>query len=206
MSLFTKEFWIGIVVGIALTGLLVAGLVGGLMYMSFKMAGEFSRGESGERKLPGLTFPETSRLTAYGEADWDWSFTSLDGQPAKLGDLQGKVLFINFWATWCGPCMAEMPAIQKLHEALQGERVAVLLLSDEDADTVRKFAEKREYDLPFYLYTGQPPGPFRTRGIPATFVVAPEGEIVYKHTGAAQWDDEACIAFLRSLLPSPEQN
>jgi len=198
MSLSTKDFFIGLITGVVLSFLIVGGLIGGLIYFSFKMTEEL---RNSEVSLPTPKFPEASRMALYGKADWDWSFRTLDDKPAKLGDAQGKVVFVNFWATWCGPCVSEMPNIQKLHDALQNDPVAFVLLSDEEAPTVRKFVEEKKYTFPVYLYRGSPPEVFRTAGVPATYILNPDGFIVFKDVGAGKWDDESCIKFIRGLLP-----
>ncbi len=144
--------------------------------------------------------PPDQALTAYGEADWDWTLQTLNGESTTLGDFQGQVVLLNFWATWCGPCKKEMPSLQVLYDSLKTEGVSFLMVSKEDPEIVRGFLEKEEYDMPFYIRTGIAPADVQSKSIPATFIIDSEGTVVLKETGARAWDDESTTAFLRRLL------
>jgi len=144
-------------------------------------------------------FPEPSELSTIGTADYSWSYRALDGKEILFSESKGKVVFLNFWATWCGPCKAEMPNIQSLYDSLKNEDIVFLLVSNEDEETVRKFLDKKQYTFPVYLRDKEVPEVFKTRGIPATFILSREGSVVFKHVGAAKWDDESCLSFIRSL-------
>jgi thiol-disulfide isomerase/thioredoxin len=108
----------------------------------------------------------------------------LDGKPVSLQDFKGKVVLLNFWATWCGPCKAEMPSLQRLYNKISPSGVQFLLVSQEDASTVRRYAKKKKLQLPFYTLKGDIPAPFQTQGIPATYVLSPDGH-TFSHEGAA---------------------
>lgn len=156
------------------------------------------------KKLSNITlsppqFPEPSELSTIGTADYSWSYRTLDGKEIMFSDSKGKVIFINFWATWCGPCKAEMPNIQSLYDSLKNKDIVFILVSDEDEETVRKFLDKSQYTFPVYLRDKELPEVFETRGIPATFIISRGGNVVFKHVGAAKWDDESSLSFIRSL-------
>jgi peroxiredoxin len=140
----------------------------------------------------------------HGQTDYDWPLYTLDGTPTHLSRFREQAVFINVWATWCGPCVREMPEIQALYDTMSQEGVAFLLVSEEDGETVRTWVEQRQFTFPVYT-TQQVPEAFESRGIPATFVVDRQGNIVFKRVGAAQWNNETCYVFLRSLLP-PREN
>jgi hypothetical protein len=91
-----------------------------------------------------------------------------------------------------------MPAIQRLHDAVSNDGIALVLVSDEDADTVRQFVEKGGYTFPVFLSRTEPEV-FESDVIPATFVVSRQGQVVLSHVGAAEWDNAACQSFLRAL-------
>ena len=151
--------------------------------------------------VPAAGCPAERRVV--GQADYNWSVRSLDGAEVSLTGFQGKVLFLNVWATWCGPCIAEMPAIQKLYESLAGQDVAFVLVSEEDADTVRQFVKDRQFAVPVYVSAGKLSQVYNTVGIPATFIVDRDGSIVHQHVGAADWNSTPCHDFLRLLLGAP---
>jgi thiol-disulfide isomerase/thioredoxin len=139
-----------------------------------------------------------ARERDYGTAAYDWRLTALDGRELSFAEFQDKVVFLNVWATWCMPCVAEMPAIQRLHDAVSAEGIVLVLVSDEDAAVVRQFVREEGYTFPVYL-TEALPAPFETEGIPATFIVNRQGRVVLTHRGPAAWDSAACQSFLRAL-------
>ncbi len=161
--------------------------------------GKRNRGQAIFGHIGGEACPAEGKRGAFGQTDYEWQLTALDGTDTSLLRHKDRVLFINVWATWCGPCIAEMPEIQALFESLKGQGVAFLAISDEDRETVRKFVEEKGYTFPVYV-TENVPDEFESRGIPATFVVDRTGGIVLKKTGAASWDTDTCRSFLRSLL------
>jgi thiol-disulfide isomerase/thioredoxin len=137
----------------------------------------------------------------YGRADAAWNLTTLDGETVAFEQFRGKVVFVNVWATWCGPCVDEMPDIQSLYESMRGTNVAFVLVSEEEIATVRGFVDEQQLNAPVYVSAGSLPDVFESRGIPATFIVAADGQIVFKKTGAARWDSDVCRNYLRGLLP-----
>jgi thiol-disulfide isomerase/thioredoxin len=143
---------------------------------------------------PPLLPPPAAEL-----ADYNWSVTSLDGQELRLADLKGKVIVINFWATWCPPCRAEMPSLQRLHEQTRNQGVVLLCISNETSSQVSTFIKKKGYTVPVYTITGDPPLGFQTRGIPTTFIVSADGKVAFKHIGEAKWDDPSVLAFIDQL-------
>ncbi|MCP4657180.1 MAG: TlpA family protein disulfide reductase [bacterium] len=191
VRLFNRYFFIGLAVGIVLTlGML---LVAGWALFTLK-----SSPEDMAASLTAPDLPEGPRLSLYGQADPDWSVRTLEGEEVRLSDFAGRVVFLNFWATWCIPCVAEMPSIQRLYESLADEDVAFLLVSEEDAETVRSLLEARDLNLPVYL--GVASAIYQSKGIPVTFIIDRDGTIVFRHLGSADWDQEACRAFIRRLL------
>lgn len=142
---------------------------------------------------------EAAGANDLGAADYDWRLTALDGRELSFAEFQDQVVFLNVWATWCGPCRREMPAIQRLHDSVSGDGVALVLVSQEDVSDVREFVEKEKYTFPVYLSAGAIPGVFESRGIPATFILNRQGRVVFEHIGAAAWDSDVCQSFLRAL-------
>jgi len=190
MRFFNKYFFIGLGTGVVLT----IALTVAVMYILSKIMSEEI-----EVRLQSPEFPNQPKIAAYGQADYRWSVLTLDSVETPLSQFRGKVVFLNFWATWCQPCVAEMPSIQSLYDSLKNENVAFLLISDEDENTVRRFMEKR-FTVPVYLQKGEPPSLFRTDVIPATFILDCNGGLVFKHVGSAKWDGEPTVRFLRQLM------
>ncbi len=129
-----------------------------------------------------------------------WKLHGLDGTELDVADLKGEVVFLNLWATWCPPCRAEMPSIQRLYEKMKDEGVVFALVSNEGPTTVRKSVEESGYTMPIYTAAGAAPPAFRTRAIPTTFIIGRDGEIALRHVGAKDWNDEDTVSLLRRLL------
>lgn len=148
-------------------------------------------------KLPPPSFPESINSNIL--ADYNWSATDLKGKTIKADDWKNKVVVLNMWATWCGPCVAEMPSLQSLYEKTKDDGVVFVLISNEDQTTVSEFIQKRNFSLPIYTISENLPSVFTSDAIPATFIISPNGKVVFDHLGAANWDNEAVIKFLKTV-------
>lgn len=194
MRFFNKYFFIGLASGVALTIAVI--FVGG--YIFIKTMSEDAK--MMEAMLSAPNFPTSSQTSIYGQVDYGWTIRTLDGREIPLSEFKDKVIFINFWATWCKPCVVEMPSIQTLYDSLKNEAVAFLLISDENEKTVQKFLDEKRFTFPVYLRSKELPTVFKTMGIPATFILSRDGAVVFKHVGSAKWDDESSVSFLRGLM------
>ncbi|MES3034475.1 MAG: TlpA disulfide reductase family protein [Gemmatimonadota bacterium] len=122
----------------------------------------------------------------------------------SLADYKGKVVLLNVWATWCGPCRTEMPSIEALHKALGPQGLHVVAVSIDDpgkADDIRKFLA--EYKLTFEVLhdsTQAIQGAYQTTGVPETFIIAADGTIRKKFIGESNWNSEPNRALIRQLL------
>ncbi|MBI3005656.1 MAG: TlpA family protein disulfide reductase [Ignavibacteriales bacterium] len=135
------------------------------------------------------------------EIDPKWKFRSLDGDTLALAAFKGKKMFINFWATWCAPCLAEMWGLQSLYDTFKSDiTYAFFFISDEDEKTVHSFLSKSTYTLPVYLCEKMRAPGFNTGAYPSTFIVNSRGQIVYKKLETAKWNHKSVIDFL-NLLP-----
>lgn len=126
---------------------------------------------------------------------------NLDGKTVDFENLKGKVIFLNIWATWCAPCIAEMPNIQRLYEKVGSDRIAFVMLSMDQGsvEKVQKFIDKKGFTFPVYMPVSQLPQEFSTSAIPTTIIVSPEGEIVARHEGMAEYDTPEVQQFLLNM-------
>lgn len=127
----------------------------------------------------------------------------LDGKPAALDDYAGKVVLLNVWATWCVPCRAEMPSMQRLASDFAGSdfRIVAVSVDQERPEVVQQFAT--DLGLSFDILhdrAGEIQRIYRTSGVPESWVIDRHGTIVKKVIGATQWDSPVNTALVGSLL------
>lgn len=132
-------------------------------------------------------------------ANYNWNLVDEDGVPFDFNDAKGKVIFVNFWATWCPPCIAEMPSVENLYKDYN-EDVLFLLVSNEDRETVAKFKSKRNYDFKVYSSISAEPNELETTSIPRSFIIDKYGTIVLDKSGAANWNSVMVRELLHTLL------
>lgn len=138
-----------------------------------------------------------------GDAPPPLVLMSLDGKQHNLADYRGNVVVLNFWATWCGPCVKEMPAFEKLAKRLSGERFALLTVNfGEEASRVEPFLKKIGVDVPVLLDPDMGTSKAWVKsGLPTTYVIDPEQNIRYQVLGILEWDSPKVVAKIRDLLP-----
>ena len=128
----------------------------------------------------------------------------IHGREHRLSDLKGSVVVVNFWATWCPPCIAEMPAIQRMFDALGGEGLRVFAVNaGEGEEKIRDFVREFEPALTFVLLrdpNGDTFAQWRVRGLPHTFVVDRSGYLAYSAEGARKMDSPHIMGRLNALL------
>src|SRR5688572_1961183 len=132
----------------------------------------------------------------------DFLLQDLNSKTMKFSSLKNKVIFLNIWATWCPPCIAEMPGIQRLYDKVKGNRnIAFVMLSvdQEGMAKVKKFVEKKNYTFPVYLPASNIPAAFQTQSIPTTFIIGKNGKIATQHNGMANYDTGEVKEYLESL-------
>jgi peroxiredoxin len=124
-----------------------------------------------------------------------------EDRPQRLADYRGKAVILNFWATWCPPCREEMPSMQRAHEAVSGDGIALVAINvGEDADTIEQFLTNYpvEFPLPMDL-DSRVVQSYPVKGLPTTFVIDPEGRLAYVATGGREWDDPKLLNQVRAL-------
>lgn len=128
-----------------------------------------------------------------------YAVTDLQGASRNVAVGEGKVTFISYWATWCPPCIAELPGIQELYKDY-GDKVNFLLLTQEAPDKVERFVRKKGYELPIYFPQMQAPEVLQENSIPTNYVINAHGIIIIKETGAADWNSSKVRNLLNELL------
>ena len=152
----------------------------------------------------GIIRPETNlALDDKSQIDYNFRLKSVNGNDIHFEDLKGKVVFMNFWATWCPPCLAEMPDIHDLYESLDTEQVEFVMISrDKEFGRAKKYVENKGYTFPIYQQIDRLPGVFSMNGIPTTFVISKNGKIALKKTGIATYNTTEFKEYLRALADS----
>jgi thiol-disulfide isomerase/thioredoxin len=133
-------------------------------------------------------------------------FSDLENNIFTLQNFKGKNLFINYWATWCNPCLAEMPYMAELYENYKDEEdIIFLYLSREKLEIIKNYIPKDEslQQLPIYKIITDDEF-FATSGIPTTFIVNSDGEVIVKDLGSAFWNDESVFKFIDNLIGKNE--
>lgn len=126
----------------------------------------------------------------------------MDGKPFDLAEHKGQWVFVHFWASWCGPCKREMPAIQRMAEKLADSPLVLAIINTaEDEDTVWNFLGVTAPDLvPLLDRDGLATEEWQPRGLPSTYLVDPNGMIRYQALGGRDWDEAPYTDFLKSLI------
>ncbi len=145
------------------------------------------------------TAEKVAELASLKDTHYDWNLYTLDGRTIPFSNFKGKTIFLNFFGTRCGPCMYEIPAIQKMFEKVRDKGVEVVVLSSEDEATLSNFVASHSVTFPVYRF--QPPIDIgdSAEGIPQTYIIAPNGKIVLKHVDPDAWDSDANVQFILSL-------
>lgn len=128
-----------------------------------------------------------------------WRLQSDNNISMNFDDTKGQVVFINFWATWCPPCIAEMPSLQLLYDDYK-DRAVFLFVTSDNFNTVENFKTKRGFTFDVYNPLNQIPPELTTKSIPRTFIVNRKGEIVVDESGAVDWNSKTVRGQLDALI------
>ena len=124
-----------------------------------------------------------------------------EGQIVRLSEFRGKVVFFNIWATWCPPCKAEMPGIQRLYESSEIDAVNFVMLSaDRNFEKAKKYKEANNFTFPIYRLGGSISEELNSSSLPTTFIIGKSGEIKMTHTGMAKYNTEEFRNYLKELV------
>ncbi|SNR60222.1 Thiol-disulfide isomerase or thioredoxin [Maribacter sedimenticola] len=135
-------------------------------------------------------------------AAFDYAVTDMQGATQHIAIGQGKVVFLSYWATWCPPCIAELPGIQALYTDY-GDKVMFVLLTQEEPAKVLNFVARKQYHLPIYFPQMQAPEVLNENSLPTNYVIDAQGKIIVKETGAADWNSTKIRSLLDELIAEP---
>lgn len=125
----------------------------------------------------------------------------LDGTSVDWSDYKNKIIFINFWATWCKPCIQEMPAIARAQDQLKGEDVVFLFPSNESVDQIQAFKDKRNFD--FNYVQAQNMEALNIMALPTTYIFNAKGELIFSEPGFRDWSTPENIYLITGKLNNP---
>ena len=134
----------------------------------------------------------------------DFALKDADGKLHRLSESRGKVVMVNFWATWCPPCRREMPSMQRAWEKLQGGNFEMYAVNvGEDEDTIFGFTFSTGVELTFPILLDRDAHIIKAWpvvALPTSFVIDPQGRIVYRAVGGREWDDPQLLRQIRKLM------
>lgn len=130
---------------------------------------------------------------------YDWKLQDLQGRSSNLVEAEGKVILINFWASWCPPCVAEMPDLDNLYADYKKD-VSFYFVARDQKVKVNAFLDKHGYNLPVYYESGFTPDQLYSGALPTTFIIDKKGHIVVAKTGSASWNSPATRKLLDDLI------
>jgi thiol-disulfide isomerase/thioredoxin len=178
------------------------GLLVPVLLCAFSLPVKAAPGERVSGEI-AASFREAGLKTAARKmASVDFTLPVLNGGEKRLSDLKGKVVFLNFWTTWCGPCRSEMPSMETLYRQLKDSGLEILAVNcAENRREVADFMKTGGLSFPAALdESGEVSGRYGIRAIPTTYILDRDGEIILKVTGSMEWDTPKIIAAFRTLL------
>jgi peroxiredoxin len=138
----------------------------------------------------------------------DFTLPAVDGKQVSLQDYRGKVVFLNFWATWCIPCREEMPALERLHQTYQQSQDFAVISIDykESAEQVKAFFQKHALTFPALLdQSGSVSRDYLLSGMPTTYLIGRDGMLLARGVGGRDWTRAEALALIKALVkPAPE--
>ncbi|MDY8137748.1 TlpA disulfide reductase family protein [Aquimarina sp. 2201CG5-10] len=132
-------------------------------------------------------------------ASYNWKLHGVNTESINFNTAKDKVVLINYWATWCPPCIAEMPSFQKLYDDYKDKVVFLFVTTDDDPE-LNKFMSDKDYNYPIYRSLSEHPKPFISKSIPATYLIDKKGNIIIDKVGAANWNSDKVRETIDQLL------
>ncbi len=133
----------------------------------------------------------------------DISLFTMNNDPIDLQQYKGKTVFINFWATWCKPCIKEMPSIQKAQGILKDEEIIFLFATNDDVELVKSFKEENPFDFNYVQVKNLED--LNVQALPTTFIFAPDGSLQFSEAGFRKWDDKESLDLILKISRSNDK-
>lgn len=150
----------------------------------------------------GVLSPDSPDNTRF--ASYSFELEDLDGNLVDFHDFEGEVVFLNFWATWCPPCVAEMPDIHALFKETEHSVSFVLISLDKDKQKARDYIKRKEFTFPVYFLRSQLPTTYSVDAIPTTYLLAKDGKIHIENHGMAKYNTENVKNLIKELSESQQ--
>jgi len=132
-------------------------------------------------------------------SDFDWNLVDNNGKTVNFQEMEGNIILVNFWATWCPPCVAEMPSLNNLYKDY-GDKITFVFMANDKIKNVNSYFEKNGYDLPVYYSKDNEPIALQSPSIPTTYIIDDQGTIVMKEVGAYNWNSTSVRNQIDELL------
>lgn len=158
-----------------------------------------------EARLPANQSPAAFQVISKMESEGvpDFTLERLDGTKLKLSDLKGKMLIVNFWASWCNPCVEELPSMVRLAEKMKGELVVIAISTDENRKDIETFLKLFGLPKPGFEVVwdrdGKMKDMYAVGKIPESYIVTPDFKLARKILGVEKWDSDEAVQFFQLL-------
>lgn len=146
---------------------------------------------SEEKNQQGASLPESLEIEKI-------QLTELNGNPIDLRQYEGKTIFLNFWATWCQPCMQEMPSIANAKNLLEKEPIMFLFASNESLDLIAEFSKNHDYDFKYVRIENMED--LLIDVLPTTYIFSPGGKLLFSESGFKKWDEKTNLDILVNTI------
>ncbi|MDO4225494.1 MAG: TlpA disulfide reductase family protein [Bergeyella zoohelcum] len=148
-----------------------------------------------------FTSAEVKSVESISDANYDIELKGINVPNANLKDFKGKkLLFLNFWGTWCPPCKQEWPSIQRLYESKQGKMEFVLIAMQDEEEKVRGFLERNQFTAPVYIAQSPIEESLLPKVFPTTFILDKDGNVLMKEEGLKDWQAKSVLDFIEEQL------